>query len=171
MAAHLSITGLLGIGVVCLGLAGPAHADHFLTHGTILAAQPVAAQAAEVPRQAARAGAQTPRLLSNKRVVVLPKTQDPAKGAAKGDASVYITPRYIPKDDVLLRPYSTVNAPKAKARGVSVPGLLGIALQTYRAQAPKARNGGGQKNYSLADAMRDAMWRKETAAKLKDLMQ
>ena len=147
--AHLSITGLLGIGVVLSGLAGPA-------------------QAAEVPRQAT---AQKQGLLANKRVVVLPKTQNAATGATKRDASVYITPSYVPEDDALLRPYSTENAPKANAKGVSVPGLLGIANQIYRTQAPRAKNGGGRKDYNLADAMRDAMWRKETAAKLKNLMQ
>ncbi len=53
------------------------------------------------------------------------------------------------------------------AKGSAAPGLLGIASQTYRTQASA---GTANKAYSLADAMRDAVWRKNTAAKLKSLM-
>ena len=45
-------------------------------------------------------------------------------------------------------------------------GLLGIANQAHRAQDP---NGQNAQAYSLADAMRDAIWRKNTAARLKSL--
>ena len=47
-----------------------------------------------------------------------------------------------------------------------MPGLLGIANQAHRAQDPNGRNA---QAYSLADAMRDAIWRKQTAARLKSL--
>ena len=48
-----------------------------------------------------------------------------------------------------------------------MPGLLDIATQTYRTQGAA---GTANKAYSLADAMRDAVWRKTTAAKLRALM-
>ena len=47
-----------------------------------------------------------------------------------------------------------------------VPGLLGIANQTIRGRDPNAQN---NQAYSLADAMRDAIWRKTTAARLRSL--
>ncbi len=81
----------------------------------------------------------------------------------KRDANVYITPRNIPKNDRFLKAYSADQA----AKGSSAPGLLGIASQTYRTQSSA---GTANKAYSLADAMRDAVWRKNTAAKLKSLM-
>ena len=81
----------------------------------------------------------------------------------KRDANVYITPGNIPKNDRFLKAYSADQA----AKGTSAPGLLGIATQAYRTQASA---GTANKAYSLADAMRDAVWRKKTAAKLKSLM-
>ncbi len=81
----------------------------------------------------------------------------------KRDANVYITPGNIPKNDRFLKAYSADRA----AKGSAVPGLLGIATQAYRTQASA---GTANKAYSLADAMRDAVWRKKTAAKLKSLM-
>ncbi len=49
---------------------------------------------------------------------------------------------------------------------VAAPAMLGIAFQARLSQ-----EGGGQggQAYSLADAMRDAIWRKQTAVKLKSL--
>ncbi len=84
---------------------------------------------------------------------------------AKRDANVYITPQNIPKNDRYLKAYDADKA--AKNKGSTAPGLLGIATQTYRTQAS---SGTANKAYSLADAMRDAVWRKKTAAKLKSLM-
>ncbi len=55
----------------------------------------------------------------------------------------------------------------AKNNANAAPGLLGIASQTSRTQASA---GTANKAYSLADAMRDAVGRKKTAAKLKSLM-
>jgi hypothetical protein len=89
----------------------------------------------------------------------------------KKDASVYITSRNIPKND---RPLETYNADRPNGGRVrtrageatAVPGLLGIAKQAHRAQDP---NGQNAEAYSLADAMRDAVWRKNTAARLKSL--
>ncbi len=83
----------------------------------------------------------------------------------KRDAKVYITTRNIPENDRLLKAYSVDKA--AKSSGNAAPGLLGIATQAYRTQGA---GGTANKTYSLADAMRDAVWRKETAAKLKTLM-
>ncbi len=47
-----------------------------------------------------------------------------------------------------------------------MPGLLGIANLAHRGQGPDGQNG---QAYSLADAMRDAIWRKKTMARLKSL--
>ncbi len=88
----------------------------------------------------------------------------PAANSAPRDAKVYLTPRNIPKNDQYLKAYDADKA--AKNNSIAAPGLLGIANQTYRGQVRPAPN---QKAYSLADAMRDAVWRKKTAAKLKTL--
>jgi hypothetical protein len=96
------------------------------------------------------------------------KILDQGAKAPKGDANVYITPQHVPKGD-LLEAYSSDGATTAKARDVTAPGLLGIASQAYRAQKPRQAQAGAKRPYSLADAMRDAIWRKKTAAKLKSL--
>ncbi len=85
--------------------------------------------------------------------------------AAARDANVYITPRNIPKNDQFLKAYSADKA--VRSNGTAAPGLRGIATQAYRTRASAAT---ANKAYSLADAMRDAVWRKKTAAKLKSLM-
>ncbi len=133
--------------LVLLGLAGTARADHFLTHPE------VAPQAVAATPQAVKAAARDARTLFERGKEI----------KIKRDAKVTITPRNIPKGDRFLKAYS---ADKAAARN-SVPGLLGIATQAYRTQAAA---GTASKAYSLADAMRDAVWRKKTAAKLKSLM-
>ncbi len=149
----LPLTRLLGAALMALGLfAGPAQAGHYLTHPADKSTRVETAAAAE---------------WSNAKP--FPKLNGNAK--AKRDANVYITPRYVPKGDQLLGAYSTATAPRAKAAGVAVPGLLGIANQAYRAQGgarPKGAKAADSK-YSLADAMRDAIWRKETAAKLRNM--
>ena len=78
----------------------------------------------------------------------------------KRDANVYITPQNIPKNDQFLKAYSAEKA----AKGSSAPGLLDIANEAYSTQ-----NSAGTvtKAYSLAGAMRDAVWRKNTAARLR----
>ncbi len=81
----------------------------------------------------------------------------------KDDAKVYITPRNIPEHDRFLKAYSTETAGKV---GSVVPGLLSITDQAYRAQIRPE----GKDAYTLADAMRDAIWRKNMAAKLKTLL-
>ena len=80
----------------------------------------------------------------------------------QGDAEVCITPRNIPEHDRFLKAYSTDRA----VQGASAPGLLGIAAQAYRIQGAA---GTANKAYSLADAMRDAVWRKKTAAMIESL--
>ncbi len=146
MAVHLWFGRVLSVFLlVLLGLAGTARAGHFLTHP---AATP---QVAEATAQGAAARDARALFEKGKEIKI------------KRDANVYITPRNIPKNDRFLKAYSADQA----AKGSAAPGLLGIASQTYRTQASA---GTANKAYSLADAMRDAVWRKNTAAKLKSLM-
>ncbi len=84
----------------------------------------------------------------------------------KRDANVYITPQNIPKNDRILKAYSADKAERAKVNGIVVPGLMGVSSQAYRARHGAGRN----KTYLLADAIRDAIWRKNTAAKLETLI-
>ncbi len=149
MAVHLWFGRVLSVFLlVLLGLAGTARADHFLTHPS---ATP---QVAEATAQAAAAAREARALFEKDKEIKI-----------KRDANVYITPRNIPKNDRFLKAYDADKAAKNDAN--AVPGLLGIATQAYRTQASA---GTANKAYSLADAMRDAVWRKNTAAKLKSLM-
>ncbi len=142
MAVHLWSGRVLSVFLlVLLALAGAARAEHFLTHP------------AATPQAIAAAAARDARTLFERGAEI----------RVKRDAKVYITPRNIPKNDRFLKAYSADRA----AGGSSAPGLLGIATQAYRTQASA---GTANKAYSLADAMRDAVWRKNTAAKLKSLM-
>ncbi len=142
MAVHLWFGRILSVCLlVLLGLTGTARAGHFLTH------------LAATPQAVAAAAARDARTLFEKGKEI----------TVKRDAKVYITPRNIPKNDRFLKAYSADQA----AKGSSAPGLLDIATQAYRTQASA---GTANKAYSLADAMRDAVWRKNTAAKLKSLM-
>lgn len=141
-------------------LAAPAAADHFLTHGDALKPKPVA-QPVPLPKpaaQQARAAAQDDSLRSLSYLSVR-------------DAKVYLAPQAA-GDDALLRSYST-EATQAQADRRAVPGLLGIAAQAYRAKAVDLAGGAAgatpQQAYTLADAMRDAIWRKQTARRLRDL--
>ena len=158
----------------------PAQASHFLTHpaGTAPSAPSLAAQAAG--QAGARSAAQTRALNATPNATA--NAPASSSGAAKlfkkgtetdikKDAKIYLTPRSIPDDDRLLGAYNAdrPNGGQAQARsneGAAVPGLLGIANQAHRAQDPDGRNAQG---YSLADAMRDAIWRKKTMAKLRSL--
>ncbi len=89
----------------------------------------------------------------------------------KRDASVYLASRNIPANDRLLKAYSA-DAPGSggiRTRAAETPGLVGIATQaeSYKlAENYKLRDQSDQ-TFSLADAMRDAIWRKNTAARLK----
>ncbi len=148
MAVHLWFGRVLSVFLLVLfALAGTARADHFLTHP---AATPQVAGA--TPQ---RAAARDARALFEKGKEI----------KIKRDANVYITPRNIPKNDRFLKAYSADEV--ARSNRTAAPGLLGIATQAYRTQASA---GTATKAYSLADAMRDAVWRKKTAAKLKSLM-
>ncbi len=154
MAVHLWFGRILPVFLlVLLGLTGTARAGHFLTHPAA-APQVVAATA-----QAAQAAAPQAEAMRDARTLF----ERGEEIKIKRDAKVYITPRNIPKGDRFLKAYSADRAPGAS----SAPGLLGIATQAYRTQA---WSGTANKAYSLADAMRDAVWRKKTAAKLKNLM-
>jgi len=151
-------------GALWAAQATPAAADHFLTHGDALKLKPTlqpAPQAQPVPMpvppaQQARADAQDTAARLGRVVIE--------------DANVYLAPQAA-GDDSVLQTYSADTAPQAKAEGVAVPGLLGIAAQAYRAQAANALSDDGAtpQAYSLADAMRDAIWRKQTARRLRDL--
>ncbi len=125
---------------------------------------------APIPKRAPRAAKATKSSIAgaSSRAAMLFKNGTEIK--IKRDANVYITAPNIPKDDRLLAAYNAdrPNGGRVQTRfgeATAVPGLLGIASQAHRAQA------GGQGNpvYSLADAMRDAVWRKNTAARLKSL--
>ncbi len=146
MAVHLWFGRVLSVFLlVLLGLAGTARAGHFLTHP---AATP---QVAEATAQGAAARDARALFEKGKEIKI------------KRDANVYITPGNIPKNDRFLKAYAVDQA----AKEGSAPGLLGIAAQAYRIQASAST---ANKAYSLADAMRDAVWRKNTAAKLKSMM-
>ena len=150
MAAHLFLGRFLSVFLLVLfALAGAARADHFLTHP---AAAPLLAEAAP---QASKTAAREAKKLFEKGKEI----------KVKRDANVYLTPRNIPKNDRYLKAYDADKAAKNDAN--AAPGLLGIAKQTYRTQSSA---GTVNKAYSLADAMRDAVWRKKTAAKLKILL-
>ncbi len=139
----VSLAASLAIAVaVSLGAVEPAGAGHFLTH----------------PAETASSRAAT--LFKNGSEIRINK-----------DANVYITSRNIPENDRFLEAYNAdrPNNGRVQTRlgeASAVPGLLGIANQAHRAQDP---NGQNNQAYSLADAMRDAIWRKNTAARLKAL--
>ena len=127
---------------VSLGAAEPARAGHFLTH----------------PAEAASSRAAT--LFQRGTEIKIRK-----------DANVYITARNIPENDRFLEAYNADRPNNGRVQtqfgeASAVPGLLSIANQAHRAQDPNGRNA---QAYSLADAMRDAIWRKTTAARLKAL--
>ncbi len=84
----------------------------------------------------------------------------------KHDPKVYIAPQNIPKNDWILKAYSADKAERAKPNRIVVPGLMGISSQAYRTRHGAGRN----RSYSLAHAMRDAIWRRNTAAKLETLL-
>ena len=121
---------------------------------------------APIPRRAPRlatAGSNTAR-----NVATLFKNGTEIK--IRKDAGVYITARNIPENDRLLEAYSTEQSDGGRVQtrlgeATAVPGLLSIAAQAHRIQS----SGQGTPAYSLADAMRDAIWRKKTAARLKSL--
>ncbi|MHA1151748.1 MAG: hypothetical protein ACTSQ7_03625 [Alphaproteobacteria bacterium] len=96
--------------------------------------------------------------------------QSGAEIRIKKDANLYITARNIPENDRLLEAYRVDRPDGDRAltrfgEATAVPGLLGIAAQAKRSQL----DGQGNPGYSLADAMRDAIWRKKTAARLRSL--
>ncbi len=140
--------------VVLFSQAGEARADHFLTHPAASDRRTTTAQKAivAVPPAAKTARRNAPELFKNRTEITI-----------KGDVEVYITPRNIPEHDRFLKAYSTETAGKV---GSVVPGLLSITDQAYRAQIRIERKGA----YTLSDAMRDAIWRKNTADKLKTLL-
>ena len=152
----LSRLAIAVVALISVAWAGPAGADHILTHAAASAVTPEFQRGAEVGRALFHKGAEI---------------------KIKKDARVYITPHNIPQNDRLLGAYAadSVNSRGAPhgsvngtTNGTTAPGLLGIAKQAFRTQSsPWA----GERAYSLADAMRDAIWRKRTAARLKTLME
>jgi len=185
MAAKLTIGRILSASlattlVVALTLSfdasAPAQAGHFLTHpaGAAPSAPSLAAQA--VDQAGARRAAQTRALNGTQNAAAEPSGaatlfKRDAELETKNDANIYLTPRSIPDNDRFLKAYNAdrPDGGRAKAKageGAAVPGLLGIANQAHRARDP---NGQNNQAYSLADAMRDAIWRKTTAARLRSL--
>ena len=86
------------------------------------------------------------------------------------DANVFITSRNIPENDRLLEAYRAKSPSgggvQTRAGEATVaPGLFGIAAQAHRYKWRDQRH----QTFSMADAMRDAIWRKETAARLKSI--
>ncbi len=188
MAVHLSIGRTLSASlvtslvvsliitlVVSIGAATPARADHYLTHPASKSAGPSAATlVAQAATPAATRGAvqnvakSSPAGVS-RRAATLFKSGTEIR--IKRDANVYITAPNIPKNDRLLEVYNADRPNRGRVQtrfgeATAVPGLLGIADQTQRAMDPNGRN---EQVYTLADAMRDAIWRKNTAARLKSL--
>ncbi|MEE8189258.1 MAG: hypothetical protein V3T80_08635 [Kiloniellales bacterium] len=163
MARFFSLGRLLGIALLLLGAtSGTTLADHFLTHPAV--------QKAAAPKPAGTAAVAKPSAAKPGAALTFPGIESGRiKPKPKFDANVYLTPENVPENDELLKAYATDRAPQANGDGVATPGLLGIAAQAYRAQRPAKK--GMKSTYSLADAMRDAVWRKKTAAKLKRLFQ
>ncbi len=162
MAVHLSI-GRIPFGFLVLSLA-----VFFGVAGS---------RAAELPGQAARQAAEravalnaaNPGIQAASRAGML--FESGAEIRIQKDAKVFITSRNIPENDRLLEAYNADQTEAGRfqneaSEAVVAPGLLGIALQARRAQEGA---GQGDQAYSLADAMRDAIWRKKTAAKLRSL--
>jgi len=179
LSASLAISLVVGL-AVSFDATAPAQAGHFLTHpaGTAPSAPSLAAQA--VGQAGARRGAQTGALNATQNAAAEPSGaatlfKNGAEIDTKKDANIYLTPRSIPDNDRFLKAYNADRPDggrakaKAKAKAgeaAAVPGLLGIANQVHRARDP---NGQNNQAYSLADAMRDAIWRKTTAARLRSL--
>ena len=149
--------------VVSFDAASPVQASHFLTHpaGTpaALNAPSLAAQAAA--QVAARSDAQARAL------------QVRALNAAGinnwKDVNIYVTTPNIPAKDRLLKRYNAGGPSGGGAQvntgeAVAAPGLLRIAIEARHAKNP---NGQNNQAYSLADAMRDAAWRRDAAARLR----
>jgi hypothetical protein len=139
------------LSVVLFGQAGKARADHFFTHPATSDRRTTTGQKAIVAllpaaRPARRNAAE---LFKNRTEITI-----------EGDVKVYITPRKIPEHDRFLKAYSTETAGKV---GSVVPGLLSVMDQVYRAQIRREGKGA----YTLADAMRDAIWRKNMADNLR----
>ena len=172
-------TSLVAFLALSFGAAEPVRAGHFLTHPAAQSAgtpagpsavTQVATQAGtpSAARNAARNAAQNAAPASNRAAALF---RNGAEIKIRKDANLYITARNIPKNDRLLAAYNAdrPNGGRVQTRlgeATAAPGLLGIANQAYRAQDPDGRNA---QAYSLADAMRDAIWRKQTAARLKSL--
>ena len=181
MAVHHSI-GRISFGffalsmVVWCGGTNPARAGHIVTHP----ASPTAAG----PQAAESAGQATSRI-SNRATesaaaqhssrpgaqVTLPASaqfKSSAKFTVQKDAEFYIISRNIPENFRVLEDFNAGRPNQGRVQtkigvAIGVAGLLDIMRQVLRAQ-----NGGvpaGQA-YMLTDAMRDAIWRKETAARL-----
>jgi hypothetical protein len=163
LSASLAISLVVTLAVL-FDATAPAQAGHFLTHpaGTAPSAPSLAAQtrALNATQNAAAEPSGAATLFKNG-----------AEIGVKNDANIYLTPRSIPDNDRFLKAYNAdrPDAGRAQAKAgeaAAVPGLLGIANQTIRG---RDRNGQNNQAYSLADAMRDAIWRKTTAARLRSL--
>jgi hypothetical protein len=132
----------------------------------IMASEPRPRNMAPIPRRAPRAA----RFVMAVTGGAASLFEKGVKIRLKKDATVYIASRNIPANDSLLEAYSADRPDGRQVRttagaATAVPGLLGIAAQAQRSQ----RSSKGDPAYSLADAMRDAIWRKNTAALLESM--
>jgi hypothetical protein len=132
----------------------------------LMASEPRPRNMAPIPRRAPRAA----RIVTAVTGSATSLFERGVKIRIKKDATVYIASGNIPANDSLLEAYSAdrpdgVRVLTSAGQATAVPGLLGIAAQAQRSQ----RSSKGDPAYSLADAMRDAIWRKKTAARLKSL--
>ncbi len=172
-SAALAIS-LVVTSAVFFDAATPVQAGHFLTHPAGTPAE------SNAPSLAALAAGQADvRSVSQVRARSTPGASG---GAAtrfeegfeiniERDASVYFTTRNIPENGRLLKSYGTESpngdAVRPRASEAAVPpGLPGIAAQAQRYQWRGQEKG----PLTLADAMRDAIWRRNTAAKLETLI-
>ena len=147
LPVSLSVALALSLAIVF----APARADHFLIHP---------AAAPNLAKSTSQASTGATALF-----------QRGAEIKLKSDPNVYITSRNIPENAPLLEAYNADRPNRGRAQtrageAAAPPGLLGIAAQVYRAQDASGRNA---RAYTLADAMRDAIWRRKTAARLRSL--
>ena len=166
--------------VVWCSVAEPAQAGHYPTHP----ASPTAAgpQTAELAGQAAlgatgrtsgRAAAGAAAQDTSKPTAqVAPRAgalfRSGSEFAVQRDARLFITSRNLPEIIRLIERYNAdrPNGGRFETKvgvAIGVPGLLDIARQVLNAQAGGVPS---DQAYMLTDAMRDAIWRRETAARL-----
>ncbi len=161
--------------VVWCGVADPARAHYRIHPDSPTAAGP---QAAELAGQAARrvssraTEAAAAQYTSTPAAQAAPRASVPFESGAKftvqKDAEFYIISHNIPEIFCVLEGCNAGRPNHGRVQtkigvAIGVPGLLDIARQALRSQSGGAPD---DQAYMLTDAMRDAIWRNETAARL-----